>query len=36
VKGVINLFQVSEDRSIHFCFPPGEGVVYIKNPSLTP
>jgi hypothetical protein len=25
-----------ENRTINFCVPPGEGFVYIKNPSATP
>ena len=25
-----------ENRTIHFCVPPGDGFVYIKNPSVTP
>jgi hypothetical protein len=28
--------QDSEDRTINFCVPPGDGVIYIKNPSATP
>jgi hypothetical protein len=26
----------SEERTINFCVPPGDGVVYLKNPSVTP
>jgi len=28
--------MASDDRSVYFMIPPGDGVVYIKNPSVTP
>ncbi len=36
VDTVARPYEASEDRSIFFFFPPGEGVIYIKNPSVTP
>ena len=26
----------AENRSVYFCVPPGEGTLYLKNPSVTP
>jgi len=36
VSGTWTSPMTADDRSIYFFFPPGEGVVYIKNPSVTP
>jgi hypothetical protein len=36
VKVPWNSIEDDENRTINFCVPPGDGVVYIKNPSATP
>jgi len=36
VKTTMMASQVSEDRAVYFFIPPGEGVVYIRNPSVSP
>ncbi len=36
VTGSWDAMMASDDRALYFMVPPGEGVIYIKNPSLTP
>jgi hypothetical protein len=36
VNGVWNRVMPAVDRTVWFFVPPGEGTVYIKNPSATP
>jgi hypothetical protein len=36
IKGIWMGSNITDERSIFFVVPPGEGYVYIKNPSLTP
>jgi len=36
VEGTLMSPTPSEVRSVYFMVPPGDGVIYIKNPSVTP
>ena len=36
VKEDVPIMQATDGRAIYFFVPPGEGVIYIKNPSVTP
>jgi hypothetical protein len=36
VAGTLNSPAPSTDRALVFMVPPGDGVIYIKNPSVTP
>jgi hypothetical protein len=36
VEGVCTSPMAWDNRSLYFIVPPGEGVIYIKNPSVTP
>jgi len=36
IQGESSFPRPADDRAIYFFFPPGTGVVYIKNPSVTP
>jgi hypothetical protein len=36
VQGTSMSSMPSDDRSVYFMVPPGDGVIYIKNPSVTP
>jgi hypothetical protein len=35
VEGVCTSPMAGDNRSLYFIVPPGEGVIYIKNPSVT-
>lgn len=36
IRDTLSGLTSSDERSIFFIVPPGEGYVYLKNPSLTP
>jgi len=36
VEGTWTSPMSSDNRTVYFMVPPGEGVIYIKNPSVTP
>jgi hypothetical protein len=36
VKGSVDSAPPSNERTIVFMIPPGEGIIYIRNPSATP
>jgi len=36
VTGNFQGLSRDRDRVVNFCVPPGEGTIYIKNPSVTP
>ena len=36
VEGTWSYLTPADDRGVYFVVPPGDGVVYIKNPSVTP
>ncbi len=36
VKSEWDTYDQLEERSVNFCTPPGEGTIYLKNPSVKP